>query len=343
LSAGTIDQKSFASTLRSIIVHPATAITALVWIAANLSLYGLTGGFLPFDMPTLQAMPGAQRMLLPTLGLLEVFLLMAVVWWLTRKRSIPDMASRAPERAVAAREAVALLGYAAAGQVGGWFLGPLLGYRPFGFHIAGTLVGCSVPPEAGEVFVWMSYNFIVFAVVPYLWFRRSYAAKDLNLTSTNRTNDLAVILAIGVIESLVELTNVSPAFLSLSPGQMLIGGGITFAIYFFGTVLPTMVLIYAILLPRYLKLTGSPVVTVILGGLTYAAMHLVEGWSMFGSWQLGTASVIMVFLQYFGPGMIKSVLTLRTGNAWVHAFGYHAVAPHLLIDTPLFVKVFAIR
>ena len=72
-------------------------------------------------------------------------------------------------------------------------------------------------------------------------------------------------------------------------------------------------------------------------------MHLVEGWSLFGSWRLGTASLIMVFLQYFGPGMIKSVLTLRTGNAWVHAFGYHAVAPHLLMDTPLFVKVFAVR
>lgn len=343
MSVGMGGQDSFASTLRSIVFHPATAITGLVWIAANYALYGLTGGFLPFDMPALQRMPSVQRMLLPTMGLLEVFLLMAVVWWLTRKRAIPDMASRAPERGVAARETLALLGYATVGQVGGWVLGPLLGYRPFGFHIAGTLVGCSAPPEVGEVFVWMGYNFLVFAAVPYLWFRRSYAAADLNLTSTNRGNDLKVILVICVIESLVELANVSPAFLSLSPGQMLLGGSATFAIYFLGTVLPTMVLIYAILLPRYLRLTGSPVVTVILGGLTYAAMHLVEGWSLFGSWQLGAASVIMVFLQYFGPGLIKSVMTLRTCNAWVHAFGYHAVAPHLLIDTPLFVKVFAIR
>jgi hypothetical protein len=54
-------------------------------------------------------------------------------------------------------------------------------------------------------------------------------------------------------------------------------------------------------------------------------------------------SLLFVFLQYFGPGMIKSVLTLRTGNAWVHALGYHAVAPHLLIDTPIFVKALGIR
>jgi hypothetical protein len=53
-------------------------------------------------------------------------------------------------------------------------------------------------------------------------------------------------------------------------------------------------------------------------------------------------SLIFVLLQYFGPGMIKSVLTLRTGNAWVHAFSYHAVAPHVIADTPLMVKVFGI-
>ena len=339
----SIKAQSFGATLRQVLGHPATLIVAAAWAAANLALYWLTGGFLPFDMPTMQNLPMAQRYALPTLGLIEVFVLMAAAWWLTRKRAIPDMAARAPERAVAARETLALLLYAAAGQVGGWILGPLLGYRAFGFHIAGTLVGCSNPPTVGETMVWMSYNFVVFALVPYVWFRRKYAAANLNLTSTNRSNDLTVIMVIGLIESLVEMTNVSPAFLSLTPSQMLFGGGATFALYFLGTVLPTMVLIYAILLPRYLKLTGSPVVTVILGGLTYAAMHLVEGWSQFGSWRIGAASLIMVFLQYFGPGMIKSVLTLRTGNAWVHAFGYHAVAPHLLIDTPLFVKVLGVR
>jgi hypothetical protein len=41
--------------------------------------------------------------------------------------------------------------------------------------------------------------------------------------------------------------------------------------------------------------------------------------------------------------MIKSVLTLRAGNAWVHALlSDHAVAPHVLVDAPLMVRVFGI-
>jgi hypothetical protein len=40
--------------------------------------------------------------------------------------------------------------------------------------------------------------------------------------------------------------------------------------------------------------------------------------------------------------MIKSVLTLRTGNAWVHALSYHIIAPHVIVDTPLVVKIFGI-
>jgi hypothetical protein len=51
---------------------------------------------------------------------------------------------------------------------------------------------------------------------------------------------------------------------------------------------------------------------------------------------------MFVLLQYLGPGIIKSVLTPRTGNAWVHAMNYHAVAPHALVDTPLTVKVFGL-
>ena len=148
------------------------------------------------------------------------------------------------------------MGYAALGQAGGWLLGPALGYRPFSFHIAGTVFGCSVPPSVGELGTWAIYNFAVFAVAPFLWFRRRYSATQLNLRSTDRKNDLLVIVVVMVIESLVELS-AFPEIFQLSAHQILIAAPLAFGVFMIGTVLPTMVLIYAILVPRYLKLTGS--------------------------------------------------------------------------------------
>jgi hypothetical protein len=274
--------------------------------------------------------------------MIEIFVLMAVSFLLTRARTAPDMAARAPDCRTALRETVGVLSYAILGQIGGWVLGPALGYRPFSFHIAGTVFGCSVPPARTEVCVWALYNFLVFAVVPYVYFRRRYSNAELNLRSTNRRNDALVILVILIIESSVELATFDNNIRRLSLHQVTLGAPLTFVIFFVGTVLPTMVLIYSILLPRYLRLTGSAISTVLLGGLTYAAMHIVEGWSAFDSPQHVALSLMFVLYQYFGPGMIKSVLTLRTGNAWVHAVSYHAIAPHVLIDAPLIVKVFQI-
>ena len=338
-----VPQARFGETLRYILSHRATHVAILVWVLANAAAYWLASGSIPFDMPPMHDVPFGTRMLIPTISLIEVFALMGIAFWITRKRDIPDMAARAPERSLAARETIQLIAYVALAQVGGWILGPLLGYRAFSFHIAGTLFGHSIPPTLGEIWMWMIYNFVMFAVIPYIWFRRQYSPEQLNMHSANKRNDIWVILAIMAVESAFELTGLNADFFGLSPRQMLVGGSITFFFYFFGTVLPTMILIYAILLPRYLKLTGSTIVTVILGGLTYAALHLVEGWSMFSSPRLGALSILFVFLQYFGPGMIKSLLTLRTGNTWVHAIGYHAVAPHVLIDSPMFVKVLGIR
>jgi hypothetical protein len=331
-----------ADLIRNAAVRPAIQVAAVLWIVANVAVLLLAGGFLPFDRPAVANMPFIQQVALPTFGLIEIFVLMAVVYLLTGRRVIPDIAARAPGRARAASETAFLLGYAAFGQLGGWLLGPALGYRPFSFHIAGTVFGCSVPPSVGELWTWAIYNFAVFAVVPYLWFRRSYSATQLNLRSTDRMNDLLVIVVVMVIESLVEL-GAFPGIFQLSTRQILTAAPLAFGVFMIGTVLPTMVLIYAILVPRYLKLTGSGTTTVLLGGVTYAAMHIVEGWSVFNTPRDIALSLIFVVLQYFGPGMMKTVITLRTGNAWVHAIAYHALAPHVVVDAPLIAKVFGLR
>jgi hypothetical protein len=333
---------SLASVLRAIVSHRGVQTAFASWITGYVVVLWLARGSLPFDRPAVGQLPFALQLAAPTVGLIEIFVLMVLAFLLTRKRGIPDMAARAPDRRVALREMVLVLAYAALGQVGGWIVASAAGYRPFSFHIAGAVFGHTVTPEPTEVWIWAIYNFLVFAVAPYLYFRRRYTDTELNLRSTNCRNDALLICIVLAIESAFELSVFGESILSLSPHQVLLGAPLSFAVFFIGTVLPTMVLIYAILLPRFLKLTGSTISTVLLGGLAYAAMHIVEGWSAFDSPRDSLLSLIFVLLTYFGPGMIKSVLTLRTGNAWVHALGYHAVAPHVIVDTPLVVKIFGI-
>jgi hypothetical protein len=333
---------SLGSALRAIVSHRGVQTAVALWIAGYGVALWLARGSLPFDRPAVAQLPFTVQMAAPTVGMIEIFVLMVLAFLLTRKRVMPDMAARAPDRRLALRETLLVLSYAVLGQVGGWIVGPALGYRPFSFHIAGAVFGCTVAPGPTEVWIWALYNFLVFAVAPYVYFRRRYTSTELNLRSTNRRNDALLILIVLAIESVFELSVFDESILKLSPHQALLGAPLSFAVFFIGTVLPTMVLIYAFLLPRYLKLTGSAISTVLLGGLTYAAMHVVEGWSAFDSPRDTALSLIFVLLTYFGPGMIKSVLTLRTGNAWVHALSYHAIAPHVIADAPLVVKIFRI-
>jgi MFS family permease len=338
---GVIEQSLAMRIARVSVLHPAGMVALALWTIANLAVVILARGSLPFDRPAVASMPFAKQVASPTLGFLEIFALMGVVYAITRKRTPPDLAARAPAKATAAFETFGVLVYAMLGQVGGWLLGPALGYRPFSFHIAGTLFGMSMPVSPGFVWTWMFYNFIVFAVVPYLVFRRRYSSTQLNLKSVAPRADFRLIVTIVLIESAYQLM-VFPGLLKLSPHAIALAVPLAFLVFFFGTVLPTMVLIYAILLPRYMKLTGSPTVVVLLGGLTYALMHLVEGWTMFTTPRDIALSLIFVFMTYLGPGMFKSFVTVRTGNAWVHAIAYHAIAPHVIVDAPMIAKVFGI-
>ncbi len=63
-----------------------------------------------------------------------------------------------------------------------------------------------------------------------------------------------------------------------------------------------MVFIYAIAFPRYMKLTGSPVAAVFLGGLSYAALHVFEYWTLYDSAPHAAVSIIMVLLQFVPRG-----------------------------------------
>ena len=103
-----------------------------------------------------------------------------------------------------------------------------------------------------------------------------------------------------------------------------------------------MIFIYAILLPRYCKLT-APVTAFLPGAASYPTMHVFESWTRYDTLADAVLSVIVVFLTFFPPGVMKSFLTIRTGNAWVHMWGFHAISPHVTVDTRLIVTDFHIK
>jgi hypothetical protein len=56
----------------------------------------------------------------------------------------------------------------------------------------------------------------------------------------------------------------------------------------------------------------------LLGAVSYPTSHIFEPWTQYGSLTPGVSSLMLVYLTFFPAGLMKSFLTVRTGNAWVH-------------------------
>lgn len=314
----------------------------LLWIAAMLAIVPLSRGSLPFHRPILASVPFRLQILLLIFQPLFPIFLMAVTYLLTRRRAVPDLAGRAPMASVAAREIALLWLYGAVVLGVGQIVGRRLFGEGIGLHLNGSLFGATRIQAPQEVWFWAGYNFLLYAVIPYAVFRaRGYSREALNLKSSNLRNDTLVVLVVLALESALELA--ASGIFKLSGHQMLAGAILSFFVHLLGTGLPVMIFIYAILFPRYMRLTGSSATTVLLGALSYAALHVFEYWTVYDSVPHSILSLLFVVLTFIGPGLIKSFLTLRTGNAWVHLWAYHAIAPHVTADTPLIVKIFGIR
>ncbi|HEV3374828.1 MAG TPA: hypothetical protein VG051_03935 [Candidatus Acidoferrum sp.] len=317
-------------------------VALALWVAASLSVFPLSGGKLPLNRPALANFSVAFQVIASTVALAFTLFQMTVVYFLTRRRTVPDMAGRSPDVAAARREVWLLWVYGALVLLAGRWIGLRLFGEGIGLHLNGSLFGMTRMVSPREVWVWAFYNFVFLAVVPYVIFRaRGYSREALNLKSSNLKNDSLVIVVIMAMGIALDLSG--GGFLKLSGHQMLAGGALTFITHLLGTGLPVMVFIYAILFPRYLKLTSSPVAAMLLGGASYAVLHVFEYWTLYDSLPHALLSIIFVLLTFVPPGLMKSYLTLRTANAWVHLWGYHAITPHVTADTPMVVKIFNIR
>lgn len=325
------------SVLRSRIVQ----IGLLVWILFAAAIPFLAPGEIPFDQPMQAALPYRARVGFEIFGPLFALIFVGVTYLVTRRRSV-DIAARAPEREIALRETVGLLIYGAAVLLAGRLVGRLAGTHGMGLHLSGSMFGLNDPVGSREVYVWAIYNFVFYAAIPYWFFRRrGYSNEALCLKSNNPLNDTLVILVVLGLGLLGDLPG--SRLWQLSPHQLALGGVLALLFSLLGTGLPIMIFLTSILVPRYQKLTGSTAATVVLGGFTYASLHLTEYWTRYDTPAHAALSVIFIVLLFGGPGMVKSYLTLRTGNAWVHLWGYHVIWPHVTGDTPVFVKIFGLE
>jgi hypothetical protein len=313
-----------------------------MWIVCSAAVYPLSGGTLPFNRPAVGTASVAIQLINPLITLAALLALMLLIYGLTKRRAIPDMIARAPNLAVARTETIALWIYGGAVMIFGRVLGQKLFGEGIGLHLNGSLFGATRVQSPHEVWTWAIFNFVLFALVPYLVFRaRGYSREALNLKSTNIRNDALVIFVVLGILCAVDL--LGPNLLRFPAHQIPAGAAISFVAHLLGTGLPVMIFIYAILMPRYMRLTDSTTTSVLLGGASYATLHLFEYWTVYDTVRHGILSVIFVYLTFVPPGLVKSFLTLRTGNAWVHLWGFHAISPHVTADTGLIIRDFGIR
>jgi hypothetical protein len=329
------------SPIKYLVRQPSLWIALVIWCLLSAVAILLCRNGVPLNRPELASTPPVTDVLNNSIGLVLIILLIGVVAFLARHRVLPNLAQRAPERGIALRETLAMWSYC----VVVLFAGRVIGQHYFGeglaLHLNGCLFGATHVQSPAAVCAWAAYNGIFLALLPYLVFRfRGYSRQALNLRSANWKNDALIITVVMLIGCAYELAG--PNIFQLTPHQQLVGGALSLVLHLCGTDLPVMIFIYAILLPRYARLF-SPLVAFLAGAVSYPLMHVFESWTRYDSPYHAAVSVIFVLLTFFPAGVMKSFLTLRTGNAWVHMWGFHAITPHVMVDTRLVVHDFHIR
>lgn len=315
-------------------------VAFLLWVLISVLAVALCHGRVP--LPGLHAATPAAQVISSSISLVILLILIGIVALLARHRPMPDLVQRAPERAIAVRETVVLWCYGAIVILAARFIGLHFFGEGIAMHLNGSLVGASRVQSPAEVYTWAAYNGFFLALIPYVVFRlRGYSHATLNLKSSNLKNDTLIIVVVLAIGCAFDSSG-GYSILQLTPHQQIVGGLLSFWLHLFGTDLPVMIFIYAILLPRYFRLFSRET-AFLIGAASYPALHVFESWTRYDSINHSVLSIIFVSLTFFPPGLVKSFLTMRTGNAWVHVWAFHAISPHVTIDTRLVVKDFHIR
>ena len=73
------DTPALAPKGKRFFTRPVLIAGVIGWISLNVAALILAGGYLPFDRPALAGMPFAVQMAIPTVGMIQIFLMMGLV------------------------------------------------------------------------------------------------------------------------------------------------------------------------------------------------------------------------------------------------------------------------
>ena len=121
--------------LASILRDRFVQIGVAAWILFSIAIPLLANGTVPFDQPDLARIPYSSRVWGEITGPIFALILIGVIFALTHGRLV-DVGTRAPEKAAAWRETVAVLVYGAAVLIAGKFVGRLVGVHGLGLHLS---------------------------------------------------------------------------------------------------------------------------------------------------------------------------------------------------------------
>jgi hypothetical protein len=112
-----------------------------IWVLFSAAIPFLARGTIPFDRPMVAGLSYRAQVIAEIVSPSFSFLVSAVAWLLTRRRIVPDIAARAPERSVALRETVGALAYGAVVLAAGCFIGRLFENHAIASHLTGSMFG----------------------------------------------------------------------------------------------------------------------------------------------------------------------------------------------------------
>src|SRR3984885_1133414 len=97
-----------ASRIKYLVRQPSLWIALVIWCLLSAAAILLCRNGVPLDRPELAAIPPITDVLNNSTGLFSIVLLIGILSLLARRRPLPDLVERAPERGIALREMLAM-------------------------------------------------------------------------------------------------------------------------------------------------------------------------------------------------------------------------------------------